>query len=154
MSNKKGAFLFLMAFIVTAAIAQAEALTPTYSSYITPDGPEGGLGTIKLGGSSVTITATSISAISDSATTESSGSINWTPPDPMTVTITFDYQITNPGSNFVIYQADWFGETFKYTDGEVKTFSQTFDIENPRLLVSVKAKNGKVSIKNISVKII
>ena len=153
MMSKKSMSLILMAFIFVTAIAQAGTLTPTYRSSITPGGPEGGLGTIKSGGASVTITPTSILVISDSDTTESSASITWAPPDPVTVTLTFDYQIKNPGSSFVIYQADWFGETFKYTDGKVKSFSQTFDTENPLILVSAKTKNGSVSISNISVKV-
>jgi hypothetical protein len=152
-SNKKRVFLSLTAFIFAGAIAQAATLTPTYGSSITPGGLRGELGTIKSGGSSVTVTPTSILAVSDRDATESAGTITWTPSDPVTVTLTFDYQITNPGGNFVIYQADWFGETIKYTDGAVKTFSQTFDVINPQLFVSVKAKNGSVSIRNISVKI-
>jgi hypothetical protein len=151
--SKKSMSLFLMAFIFVTVMAQAGALTPIYRSSITPGGPEGGLGTIKSGGSSVTITPASIFVFSDSDTTESSASITWAPPDPVTVTLTFDYQIKNPGSSFVMYQADWFGGTFQYTDGTVQTFSQTFDTENPLILVSAKAKNGSVSISNISVKI-
>jgi hypothetical protein len=151
MSNKKGLFLFLMAFIFAGAMAQAATLIPTYRSSITPGGAGGGLGTIKSGGSSVTITPTSILAVSDSATTESVGSITWTSSViPMTVTLTFNYQITSPGG-FVIWGAGWFGGTFEYTDGTAKTFSQTFDIEDDQIFVSVKAKGGSVSINNISV---
>lgn len=150
MSNKKVIFL-LMAFIGAGAILQAGTITMAYRSSIGPGGPEGGLGTIKSGESSVTITPTSIVAISDNATTESSGGITWTPSVPMTVTLTFDYQIKNPGSNLVLWKADWFGQTIEYTDGTVKTFSQAFDFYD-QISVFVKAKNGSVSISNISVK--
>jgi hypothetical protein len=150
MSNKKSVLLFLMAFIFAGAFAQAGTLTATYSSSITPGGLGGGLGTIKSGGSSVTITPTSISAISDSAATVSVGTITWTPSVPISVTLTFNYQITTPGSNFVIWGADWFGTTIGYTDGTAKTFSETFDISD-EIFVSVKAKGGSVSISNISV---
>ncbi len=151
MSNKNSAFLFLMAFILAGTISHAGTLAPTYGSSITPGGVEGGLGTIKSAGSSVTITPTSIVAVSDNAATESIGSIMWTSLVPMTVTVTFDYQIKNPGSNFVVWKVDWFGQTYEYTDGAVKTFTQTFDFED-QIFVTVKAKNGSVSISNISVK--
>jgi hypothetical protein len=150
MSNKWSVFLFLTAFIFAGVMAQAGTLTPTYISSIAPGAIAGGLGTIKSGGASVTVTPTSISAISDSATTESAGSISWAPSVPMTITLTFNYQITNPGSNFVIWGADWFGQTIGYTDGTVKTFSETYDISD-EVFVSVKTKGGSVTITNISV---
>jgi hypothetical protein len=153
MSNKKSVFLFLIALIFAGAIAQSETLTPTYASSIAPGGFEGGLGTIKSGGASVTITATSLLAVSDSATTQSAGSITWAPSVPITMILTFNYQITNPGSNFVIYRADWFDETIGYTDGKVKTFSETFDSYD-QIFVSVKAKNGSVSISNLSIRVL
>jgi len=149
-SNKGSVFLLVIAFMFAGSMAKAGTLTPAYSSSINPGASQGGLGTIKLGGASVTITPTSITAISDSATTESTGSITWTPSVPMTVTLTFSYQITNPGGSFVIYQADWFSETIGYTDGKVKTFSETYDISD-EVFVSVKTKGGSVSITNISV---
>jgi len=68
----------------------------------------------------------------------------------MTITLTFNYQITAPGSSFVIYRADWFSETIGYTDGKVKTFSETYDISD-EVYVSVKTKGGSVFITNISV---
>jgi hypothetical protein len=139
-----------MAFIFAGAIAQAGTLTATYSSSITPGGPQGGLGTIKSGGSSVTITSTSILAVSDASATESSGSITWTPSVPVSATLSFNYQITDPGSSVVIWRGDWFSGTIEYTDGKVKTFSESFDIAD-QIHVSVKAKNGSVSITNISV---
>ena len=141
----------LMVLLFAGVIVPAETLTPTYSSSISPGGIEGGLGTIQSGGASVTITPTSISAISDSASTECVGIITWTPSMPVTATLTFDYRIESSGSNFVIWAADWFGQTFEYTNGKVKTFSQSFDITD-QIVVSIKAKNGRVSISNISVR--
>jgi hypothetical protein len=149
-ANKTCVLFFLVALIFAGTIAQAGTLTPTYISSIAPGAIAGGLGTIKSGGASVTVTPTSISAISDSATTESAGSISWAPSVPMTITLTFNYQITNPGGSFVIYRADWFSETLGYTDGKVKTFSETYDISD-EVFVSVKTKGGSVTITNISV---
>lgn len=146
----RGISFFLAAVIYTAALAHAGTLTPAYTTSISPAGIKGGLGTIQSGGSSVTVGEKSISATSDNDATEAFGSITWTPSVPMTVTLTFEYQITNPGSSFVIWGADWFGETIKFTDGKVKTFSQSFDISD-QISVSVKVKNGSVSITNISV---
>jgi hypothetical protein len=150
MSPGKYLLLPALALMAAAAIVQAETITPVYHSSIVPAGVEGGLGTIKSGGSSVAITPTSIVAVSDNVNTESSGSITWTPSVPMTVTLTFSYQITNPGGSFVFYRADWFSETFSYTDGTVKTFSESFDIED-QVFVTIKAKGGSVSLTNISV---
>ena len=149
-SNKKRVFFFLIASIFAGAIAQAGTLTPTYRSAITPGGATGGLGTIKAGASSVTITPTSMLAISDSATTESVATITWTPSVPMNVTLTFKYQITGPGSCFVIWGADWFSGKFEYTDGTVKTFTQTFDVTD-QIFISVTSKSGSVSINDISI---
>ncbi len=147
---KKSVFLFLAAFIFSGAIARAGTLTPSYRSAITPGGVAGGLGTIKSGGSSVTVTSTSILAVSDSATTDAIGTITWTPSSPMNVTLTFKYQITSPGNSFVIWGADWFSGKFEYTDGTVKTFTQTFDVYD-QISVSVTSKGGSVSISDISV---
>jgi hypothetical protein len=109
------------------------------------------LGTIRSGGSSVTITPGSISAVSDNTATESAGRITWNPSVPMTVTLTFNYQIAASGSSLVIFGADWFGQKMGYTDGTVKTFSETFDIAD-EIFVSVQAKGGSVSISNLSVR--
>ncbi len=149
-SIKRRTIFFLTAITFACTMAHAGTLTPTYSSAITPGGPEGGLGTIKLGGSSVTITPTSILAVSDNDATESIGSIAWTPSVPMTITLTFSYQIKNPGESFVLYRADWFSDTIRYTDGTIKTFSETYDISD-QVIISFKAKGSTVSITNISV---
>jgi hypothetical protein len=149
MANRKGLFLSLLVFIFAGAIAHAGTLTPTYSSAITPGGVKGGLGTVKSGGTSVTIDPNSIVAVSDGATT-AVGSITWTPSTPMNVTLTFKYQITSPGAGFVMWGGDWFSGKFEYTDGKEKTFSQTFDVVE-QVSVSVQVKNGSVSISNISV---
>jgi len=149
MSNRKSAFLFLMALIFAGAIAQAGTLTPAYSSAIIPGGVKGGLGTIKSAGSSVTITTNSIVAVSDGAT-KAVGSITWTPSTPMNVTLTIKYQITSPGGGFVMWGGDWFSGKFEYTDGAEKTFTQTFDIVE-QISVSIEVKNGSVSVSDISV---
>jgi hypothetical protein len=153
-SSQTKVFLFLIfCFIVAGSIAHAGTLTPTYNSLIYPGLSSDSLGTISSHGSSVTITPTSIVAVDSAATSMSTGSITWTASSDMSVTLSFDYQITAPGGSWVL-SGTGYGEPlmFYYTDGKVQSFSHTFDLAaSETLFVQAYAQDGSVSISNIAV---